>query len=98
MPRKDVKPAQEELVEGDFSTVADRQLDELEAGPDIALYNAILDTCDLIFRLPNHARMRSSAITTNDGVMLRLAVQGHFPYKVFWSTQGPRIEAIFPHP
>lgn len=98
MPRKDVKPAQENLVEGDFSTVADRQLDELEAGPDVALYNAILDTCDLILRLPNHARMRSSAITTNDGIILRLAVQGHVPYKVFWSTQGPRIEAIFPYP
>ena len=98
MPRKDVKPEQVDLVEGDFSTVADQQLDELEAGPDIALYNAILATCDLIFRVPNHARIRSSAITTNDGVMLRLAVQGHFPYKVFWSTQGPRIETIFPHP
>lgn len=98
MPRKDVKPAQEELVEGDFSRVADQQLDELEAGPDTARYNAILDTCDLIFRLPNHAGMRSSAITTNDGIIARLAVPGHFPYKVFWSTQGPRIEAIFPHP
>jgi hypothetical protein len=83
---------------GNFSAVADRQLDELEAGSDIDLYNAVLDTCDLIFRLPGHARGRSSAITTVDGILFRLPVRGHFPYKVFWSAQGPRIEAIFPHP
>ena len=38
------------------------------------------------------------AITTADGIRMRLPVIGHPPYKVFWSTDGPRIEAIFPHP
>lgn len=23
--------------------------------------------------------------------------EGHPPYKVFWSADGPRIEAVFPH-
>ena len=83
---------------GDYSVVADGQLDELEAGPDADLYNAVLDACELIFRAPELAQGRSPAITTPDGVRLRLPVSGHPPYKVFWSSQGPRIEAVFPHP
>lgn len=85
-------------AEGDYSAVADAQLDELEGGPDIALYNAILDTIELIFRLPAQAQALSTAITTTDGIRMRLPVIGHPPYKVFWSTEGPRIEAVFPHP
>lgn len=85
-------------AEGDYSAVADDQLDELERGPDIALYNAILDTIELIFRLPAQAQALSTAITTTDGIRMRLPVIGHPPYKVFWSTEGPRIEAVFPHP
>jgi hypothetical protein len=81
-----------------YSQVADQQLDALEAGSDADLYNAVLDACELIFRLPSHAQARSTAITTADGVRLRLPVAGHPPHKVFWSSQGPRIEAIFPHP
>ncbi len=83
---------------GDYSEIADAQLDVLEAGPDVDLYNAILDTCDLIFRMPSEAQAMSSAITTRDGIRLRLPVSGYPRYKVFWSTEGPRIEAIFPHP
>jgi hypothetical protein len=82
----------------DYSEVADRQLDVLESGPDAALYNAVLDACDLVFRLSAQARARSTAITTREGPRLRLPVAGHPPYKVFWSTDGPRIEAVFPHP
>lgn len=85
-------------AEGDYSAVADAQLDELERGPDTALYNAILDTIELIFRLPAQAQALSTAITTTDGIRMRLPVIGHAPYKVFWSTEGPRIEAVFPHP
>jgi len=87
-------------VTGDeaYSDVADRQLDALERGPDPDLYNAVLDACELILRLPTQARMRSTAITTQEGVRLRLPVAGHPPYKVFWSSNGPRIEAVFPHP
>lgn len=81
-----------------YSQVANKQLDSLEAGPDADLYNAVLDACELIFRLPAHAQARSTAITTAEGIRLRLPVAGHPPYKVFWSSDGPRIEAVFPHP
>lgn len=81
-----------------YSQVADVQLDALEAGPDPALYNAVLDACELVFRLPAQAQSRSTAVTTKDGVLMRLPVAGHPPYKVLWSTAGPRIEAVFPHP
>lgn len=83
-------------AEGDYSAVADAQLDELERGPDIALYNAILDTIELIFRIPAQAQALSTAITTTGGVRMRLPVIRHL--QVFWSTEGPRIEAVFPHP
>jgi hypothetical protein len=81
-----------------YSEVADAQLDALEAGLDAALYNAILDACDLIFRLPAVAQARSTAVISKDGLLMRLPVAGHPPYKVFWTTAGPRIEAVFPHP
>lgn len=83
--------------DGDYSEVADTQLDALEQGPDADLYNSVLDAIDLIFRLPGQVRALSSAITTSDGVRMRLPVTRHAPYKVFWSTAGPRIEAVFPH-
>jgi hypothetical protein len=82
----------------DYSEVADKQLDALESSDDHALYNAVLDACDLIFRLPSEAQRRSTAITTHEGIRFRLPVAGHPPYKVFWSADGPRIEAVFPHP
>lgn len=81
-----------------YSAVADAQLDALEAGDDAELYNAILDACELIFRLPAKAQSLSSAVTTAHGIVLRLPVVGHPPYKVFWTADGPRIEAVFPHP
>jgi len=84
-------------VEGDYSEVADTQLDELEQH-DAALYDAVLAACELVFAAPDVARSYSAAITTTNGVVLRLPVAGHPPYKVFWSSAGPRIEAVFPHP
>jgi hypothetical protein len=84
--------------EGSYSEVADKQLDALEQGPDPDLYNAVLDACELIFRLPERAQSMSSAITTQQGVRLRLPVAGFPPYKVFWTPDGPRVEAVFPHP
>lgn len=83
-----------------YSDVADAQLDELELGTDPDLYNAVLETCELVFRLPDRAQSQSSAITTDEGIRFRLAVPDHYPYKVFWSRpeHGPRFEAIFPHP
>jgi hypothetical protein len=81
-----------------YSQVANSQLDALEAGSDADLYNAVLDACELIFQLPAQAQARSTAITTAEGIRFRLPVAGHPPYKVFWSSDGPRIEAVFPHP
>ena len=81
-----------------YSAVADAQLDTLEAGPDAQLYNAVLDACELIFRLPAKAQSLSSAVTTAEGIVLRFPVVGQPPYKVFWTADGPRVEAVFPHP
>lgn len=83
---------------GDYSEIADAQLDALETGGDATLYDAVLDAIELIFRVPGQAHALSTAITTAEGTRMRLPVAGHPPYKVFWSTDGPRIEAIFPHP
>lgn len=86
------------MTRGDYSTVADEQLDALERGPDVDLYNAVLDACELVFRSPEHAQARSTAVSTKEGFVLRLPVPGHAPYKVFWSTDGPQVRAVFPHP
>lgn len=85
-------------AEGDYSEIADSQLDAPETGPDVDLYNAVLDACDLIFRMPGQAQFLSTAVTTTEGICMRLPVSGHARYKLFWSTDGPRIEAVFPHP
>jgi hypothetical protein len=83
-------------VEGAYSEVADQQLDAIEQG-DPALYDDILTVCELVFADPGRARSMSAAIRTEHGVVFRLAVPGRHPYKVFWSSGGPRIEAVFPH-
>jgi hypothetical protein len=81
----------------DYSQIADSQLDAIEAGGDAKLYNAILDACQLVFSNPDLARQTSTAISTEQGVRMALAVRGHHPYKVFWDLSGPRIEAVFPY-
>jgi hypothetical protein len=85
------------IAEGDYSEIADEQLDELEHA-DGSLYNDILTVCEQIFLNPARARSMSAAITTPDGIVFRVAVPGRAPYKVFWSSDGPRIEAVFPYP
>lgn len=82
---------------GDYSQVADGQLDEIERS-DAQLYDAVLAACELIFTAPHLAQRYSAAVTTRQGVVLRLPVAGHPPYKVFWTSVGPRVEAVFPHP
>lgn len=84
-------------VAGDYSEVADEQLDEIEAS-EPALYNDILTVCELIFTNPARAQAMSTAIQTGQGIRLRLAVPGRHPYKIFWRSAGPRIEAVFPYP
>jgi hypothetical protein len=82
---------------GDYSEVADRQLDELQAA-DPDRYNDVLTVCEFVFTQPGLARSMSSAVRTDDGLVLRLAVPSRHPYKVFWTSDAPRIEAVFPHP
>jgi hypothetical protein len=81
----------------EYSEVADRQLDALQAS-DPDLYNDVLTMCELVFANPGRARSMSTAIQTREGIVLRLPVPGRSPYKVFWTSDGPRIEAVFPHP
>ncbi|MEI6362369.1 MAG: hypothetical protein WCP95_09560 [Actinomycetes bacterium] len=81
-----------------YSSVADGQLDALEKGADPDVYNAVLDACELILHFPARAQAISTAIVTSEGVRLRLPVVGHPPLKVFWTSEGPRIEAVFGHP
>lgn len=81
----------------DYSSVAESQLDELEAS-DPDTYNDVLVVCELIFNDPARAQAMSSAIRTKDGIAFRLPVPGRAPLKVFWTAAGPRVEAIFPHP
>jgi len=79
-----------------YSQVADEQLDELERR-DPALYDAVLTICEHIFDHPEQAQSRSRAIKTEEGIRMVLSVPGFPPHEVFWSTQSPRIEAVFPY-
>ena len=80
-----------------YSEVATAQLDEIETGDDPDLYEAILDVCEFVLAHPGQAQSRSSVLTTAEGIRFRFAVPGHHPYKVFWSSDGLRIEAVFPY-
>jgi hypothetical protein len=80
-----------------YSEIANEQLDEIEAS-DANLYSDVVTICEFILDNPGQAQSLSSALTTKEGIRFRLSVPGHHPYKVFWSSRGPRIEAVFPHP
>ena len=82
-------------VTGSYSEVADQQLDEIEAS-DAALYNDILTLCELTSTDPSRAQSMSAAIRAEHGIVFRLAVPGRHPYKVFWTSDHPRVEAVFP--
>ena len=81
---------------GQYSEIADQQLDDLEA-QDPELYSDVIDACEAIFTSPSRAQGMSAAVQTSDGIVFRIAVPGRHPYKVFWTSEGPRIEAIFPY-
>lgn len=83
-------------VGGSYSEVADEQLDEIEVS-DPSLYNDILTVCELIFTDTFHAQSMSAAVRAEHGIVFRLAVPRRHPYKVFWSSGGPRVEAVFPY-
>ena len=85
----------------EYSEVAAKQLDILEQGPDVGLYNEIIGVCGEIFDNPGHLRKFSTVIQTIEGPRFRTAVPGKDPYKIFWSKSAQgivRIEAIFPFP
>ena len=81
---------------GQYSEIADQQLDDLEA-QDPELYSDVIDVCEALFTSPSRAQGMSAAVQTSDGIVFRIAVPGRHPYKVFWTSEGPRIEAIFPY-
>ncbi len=85
-------------MEPSYSEVANEQLDSLLAAGAIDLYNALITICEFILDHPEQARRSSSALTTNVGIRFRYAVPGHAPSKVFWASDGPTIEAVFPYP
>ncbi len=83
-----------------YSQVAWDQLDDLEAAnPD-----TYADTLDLITSIlddPGQARATADVLTTPAGARFKNLVPDRYPLAVFWSehsADGPRIEAIFPHP
>ncbi len=84
-------------IEGEYSEIADQQLDNLEER-DPTLYNDVLTVCEAILLTPGRAQSMSAAIQTEHGLIFRLAVPGRHPYKMFWTSSGPRIEAVFPNP
>jgi len=84
-----------------YSAVAEEQLDTLErSDPDA--YRDVMLLCGLVFDHTERAHAMSSAITTRPGIVMRLAVPGRSPLKVFWTRagagDGPRIEAVLEHP
>lgn len=84
-----------------YSEIADEQLDLLERGPDIQLYNDMLAVCERILDDPQDVRKFSTVIQTKEGNRFRTSVPGRDPYKVFWSKTPEglvRIEAVFPYP
>jgi hypothetical protein len=84
--------------EAGYSAVADQQLTDLETRGPTELFLAAVDTCESILDNPSAARRRAAAIQTKEGIRFRTPVNGFPDLKVFWSSDGPRIEAIFPYP
>ena len=80
----------------EYTEVADEQLNDLEA-TDASLYNAVLAACELIGQNPSLAQSMSAAVRTDNGIVFRFPVPDRYPYKVFWSSVGPRIETVFPY-
>ena len=85
-------------MEPSYSNVANEQLDSLFTTGVIDLYNALVTVCEFILDHPERPQRSSAAMTTNVGIRFRSAVPGRAPYKVFWASDGPTIEAVFPDP
>ncbi|MDO5627566.1 MAG: hypothetical protein Q4G43_04520 [Mobilicoccus sp.] len=83
-----------------FSEIAAAQLDALDAeNPDA--FEDVMDLIDAITDEPGGVRATADIIATAEGPRFKNFVTGRYPLAVFWSdhpADGPRIEAIFPHP
>ena len=78
-----------------YSQVADQQLVEEELR-DSNLSDAVLTVCEHILDHPQQTQSMSRAIRTRQGIRMLLSVPGFPLYRVFWSTELPRAEAVFP--
>jgi hypothetical protein len=85
-------------VAASYSDVADKQLDEIGASENIDLCNGLITVCEWILDDPGLAQEQSSVIPTGSGIVFRFPVPGFNPYKVFWTSAGPSVEVVFPHP
>lgn len=80
-----------------YSKRADEQLDELQRGDD-ETWNAVCDALEHIEEHTGQAQADSGSFATDDGTVLALPVIGADPLKVFWTTDGPTIKAVFGYP
>lgn len=79
-----------------YSQVAEDQLDTSKE-VDLDLYRDLVEVCEAILDEPKAYRASAPAVAAQSGILLRTPVPRRAPYKVFWSTDDPRIEAIFPY-
>lgn len=86
------------MTEPIYSDRAWAQLDKLDDDKTATLYDAVLDAIDLITDSTSEAMARSDTFRTDDGLLRRLPIVGHYSWCVFWSPDGPSIEAIAPSP
>lgn len=85
-------------LEPGYSVLANEQLDEILTSGNNDLYNDLIDACEGVLDNPGAARLHSSAVKVEDGsIVFRYPVPSQAPYKVFWSSDGPTIDAVFPY-
>jgi len=85
-------------LEPGYSVLANDQLDAILAVGDNELHNDLVDAYEGILDQPGVARVHSSAVKLDAGsIVFRYPVPRRAPYKIFWSNDGPTIEAVFPY-
>lgn len=87
------------MAADDFTRIAEEQFEQIYRGDDVDFANAIVDACDLVLNEPGEAQAVSGALITDDGrTILAYPVPGYPGVKIFWSSDGPLVEAIFGWP
>jgi hypothetical protein len=86
-----------------YSPEADDQLDEIAAGDDVALYNAVLDAIDHVLDNTDAARTTSPPLRDAHGSAIRATVvmyENDPRWFVFWAVRaaGPVILGVGPLP